>query len=188
MTEWNPQNLCDCLGSESLGRVTALLCLGVCFWYAAITRRWLDAAKHASNDGCKVWSALAIVFIICAVAGYGTMALALFYPRLAVSLRVGFLILQNIACPIFLRYASTLVFTTISHNERLGQSLREALGGDKNIEQMDQKQVQAMVKAHETLAEVRMLVGVQAKELVLRSAEIERLLDEIATKERAADV
>ena len=183
MSTWEPSTLCRCVGSNWIGYTTAALSIGVCIWYAIITHRWYQASLAASPGGRKVWQWLAIVFVLCSWSGYGTLALMLVAPKVAISLRLCLLLLQNVACPIFLWHASALVFTTISHNERLGQSLRDAMGGHKNVEQMSQKHVEEIVKAVENLAVVQILAVAQAKELVLRSEEIQCLQDQIRTLE-----
>ena len=130
MTEWNPSNLCQCVGSEWLGYMTAALSVGVCIWYAIITRRWYQAARAASAESRKVWHWLAIVFVLCSWSGYGTLAMMLVAPKLAISTRLGLLILQNIACPIFLWKASSMRFSAISRNELVGSEIVGAVAQD----------------------------------------------------------
>lgn len=125
--EWNPSDLCTCVGSDRLGWLTAILCVGVCVWYAVITLRWIESAKRASATSRRIWTLLAVIFIVCAGAGYATMALATVFPKTAVTIRIVLLIAQNIACPFFVWRASRRQFTTISRNESIGSTIIEAV-------------------------------------------------------------
>jgi hypothetical protein len=147
--EWAPHDLCSCIGSDTLGIITAMLALGVCFWYALIAAEWWRAAQEASPDGRRLWQWLIVIFAGCAVAGYATVGLMLWHPKQAVVIRLIALAVQNIACPIFIVCASSRSFRTVGRHEAIGCALSApnvtALS-DKDLADLARKLVIASIK------------------------------------------
>ena len=138
---WNPHDLLHCLDSTSLGYATALLSLGVVFWYILITYRWWQAASQSSGRSRAVWFSLVLVFLLCLTAGYLTVAIAVFHPKAAAVVRVVALAVQNTACPIFLYWASAKKFRAISSRDQIGHEIIQ--GVDQNL---DDKQLASLAR------------------------------------------
>jgi len=119
--------LCECVGSDALGWTTAGLSFGVCIWYTAIIFRWWEAATASSPATRKVWIWLMVIFGVCTVAGYASLIIAMAAPKTAHSMRIMFLALQNIACPVFWFHAASRRFGTMGRNERIGSELSHAI-------------------------------------------------------------
>lgn len=126
---WEPMTLQCCVGSDLLGWLTAGLACGMLFWYSAIASRWWEAANYSSPEGKNVWRWLVAIFIVCAVAGYGSLIMALWFPKTAVMVRIVFLSIQNICCPAFWHYASKRRFETLGRREAMGAKLGDDLTG-----------------------------------------------------------
>ena len=121
---WEPHKLSSCVDKIHLGYLTAILSASLLVWYLMIAYRWFDACRYASKDTRNMWLWLVIIFIACAVAGYGTLLLAVFAPKTAVIVRIIFLSIQNVACPLFWYCAANKKFTIITSNEHIGQQLQ----------------------------------------------------------------
>ena len=125
--EWSPMNLCQCVGSVWLAWTITVLCGGVIFFYLLIAHRWLQAARLASEDCRAIWVWLIVIFVVCALAGYGSRIIAMYDPRLAVPFLVIVLVAQNIACPIFLYASSGRKFLTVGRYDAVGCQIFNAV-------------------------------------------------------------
>lgn len=143
MNDWNPSDLQHCVDSPLLGWLTGGLACGMLVWYAMIATRWWEASRLASPEGCKVWQWLVIIFVICAMAGYGSWILALFAPKTAVWTRVLFLTAQNLACPMFWKYATHRRFTSIGRFESIGEQITKAV---TEPDRMDDRELASLAR------------------------------------------
>lgn len=134
--EWQPHDLLHCLDSVWLGWATAALAGGVVWWYVLITIRWWQSARSASGTSRIVWRALVAVFVLCSLGGYASISIAVFDPKTAAIMRVVSMALQNIACPVFLFFASHKQFRAISSRDQIGHEIIKGVGenmGDKEL-------------------------------------------------------
>ena len=127
LANWEPLDLCSCVGSSVLGWLTAVLAVGLVAWYCLIGIRWLDTARYASPSGRKVWMWLVVIFVVCSIAGYGSWVIAMWFPKTATVLRLAVLLAQNIACPLFWYYGSHQRFVSIGKYEALGEEIANAV-------------------------------------------------------------
>ena len=139
---WNPLNLRQCVGSPILGELTGLLALGMLFWYVLIAYKWLESSRLASEEGKWLWRWLVAIFIVCAVAGYFSLILALFFPKVSVILRILALATQNVVCPLFWSYAASRRFVAVSSNEKIGMVL-----SSQNTEEMSDRELALLARS-----------------------------------------
>jgi hypothetical protein len=126
MNDWHPHTLQDCVGSEILGWLTAILALGMLCWYLAIAKRWYESLQLASEGGKAVWGWLVVIFIVCAMGGYVALIVMIWFPKTSVIFRISFLSIQNIACPFFWALARRYKFHLQGHYEKIGEGLSTA--------------------------------------------------------------
>lgn len=120
MEHWHPKTLLECLDSPVLGYLTAFLAFGMLVWYVLIARKWWESARQSSNGARKAWQWLIVIFIVCAIAGYTSWIIAVFEPMIAAVLRITALSVQNVACPIFMYYASRKTFYAFGREQAIG--------------------------------------------------------------------
>ncbi len=143
MHDWHPQSVVDCTDSPLVGYATIVLGLTTCCWYCVITMQWLVAAKTASREARVVWRWLMIIFVVCAIAGYGSMALSLVWPAAFAIVRLTLLVVLNIACPMFLQCSIGQKFQSISKYEGIGQAMADAV---QSVEQLDDKKLASLAR------------------------------------------
>ena len=122
--EWNPHDLFHCRDNDVVAWNSFFGAIGVVFWYMAIIWKiWLPSAKSSSPGASRAMYTMALIFLICGVAGYGTIALAAFSPKWAYLAQIGFLNLQNIAAPVFLFSARGKSFRLMGDEQAAGAEL-----------------------------------------------------------------
>ena len=139
---WDPHTLMDCLDSQVLAYLTAVLAFGMLVWYLAIAMRWYESIRYASESGRAVWGWLVAIFVVCALAGYVALILALVVPKFSVVFRIVFLALQNICCPFFWITARRYKFHLQGVSENIGESLLS-----KNLDDMADREVASLTRS-----------------------------------------
>lgn len=119
---WHPHDLFHCFDSDLLAWTTIILCLGVLIGYIVIAlKTWLPSLRQASARASRALLFMMLIFIFCAIAGYGTVVVAAFAPKVGYVLRVIFLVAVNIVNLGFLYSKHGHEFKVIGQNEALGQ-------------------------------------------------------------------
>lgn len=133
MTDWKPQDLCTCVGSELLGWTTAALSVVMLCWCVLLTLRCVEMSRHASSEGQSVWMWLAVIVATGAIGAYGAWAVAIFAPQIAVPLRIAAMLVQSVACLIFWFQAAGTQFMMLGKYDRVGHEITEAVSeGDSD--------------------------------------------------------
>ena len=127
MNEWQPHDLCSCVGSEWIGNVTAIANAAIVILYGLIGRLWWNAACAASDSGKWVWLFLLAIFIVCSQAGYMVNDLSMIAPRTAVILRLVLLAVQIVLCSAFLYSSAPFNFVLSGKHERLEHDIAAAV-------------------------------------------------------------
>lgn len=143
---WQPIDICTCVDNKFLGYSIIILSLFIVFWYILICGRWYRAVKISSLEGKKAWMNLIIIFLICASASYFFPFLSLINPKFAHSLRVIFLVLMNVACPLFLYWTTDKKFSLIAKNEFIGEKIIEKVSAENLATYMTDKELSSFVR------------------------------------------
>lgn len=147
-TQWEPHTIFHCLNNDILAYITIFAALGVLIWYFIIAfTTWFPGAKSSGKEGRNAIYWMAIIFLICAITGYGSLALTGWMPKFAYSLRILGLISLNIFCPWFLLSKGSQSFRLITKEQKVGHDFLSI----KNIDEYGDKELAQ--KTRELLAE-----------------------------------
>lgn len=139
---WSPHTLQHCVDSEPLGYTIAVLAAGILFWYMIIAYIWWKSMRAASREAMVAWFALALIFVVCSMAGYVSLDIAIWHPKVAIVLRVVAMAIQNVLCPVFVWYAFRHNFLAYGRFQRIGQGLSGI-----NFSEYSDAEISVMTKA-----------------------------------------
>lgn len=119
------------------------LTLGVLTWFLVITILWIRAAIDANVKDKPIWYLLVTIFVLSALAGYGSWVLMLFSPKIAIIIRLVFLISQNIICPIFYYLSQSRKFMTIDKYTGIGKEVVKVV---KSLDHLGDRELASLVR------------------------------------------
>lgn len=142
MDSWHPHDLVHCVDSDFLGYAIASMAFGVLIWYWIIASIWFRSMWKATKQARTVWGTLALIFIVCSMAGYVSWDVSLWFPKAGVIIRVTALVALNILCPVFILLGVRHKFMAYGMYQKLGESF-----ADVNFDNMSDHEVATMTKA-----------------------------------------
>lgn len=113
--------------------INLFLTLGVLTWFLVITVLWIRAAVDSEVKYRPIWYLLISIFILSALSGYASWILVMFNPKIAIIIRILFLISQNIICPIFFYLSQSRKFVTLDKYTGIGKEVVKVVTSPDNL-------------------------------------------------------
>lgn len=136
---WVPHNLFHCLDSNFLGIIIGVLCFFIIIGYIKISKIWYESSKESDDKSKKLWFSLIWIFLLCAMSGYGTIILSIWFPKFSAIIKLISLTGLLISLFCFLRSSSCKHFAVISDDNKIANAVKKNVTGstDQIIEKID---------------------------------------------------